>query len=172
MTSKERYWHRKRNRLCVWCEAGLQPEDTTHCVECTEKRRDSHARYNETRPRKRRERTPEQCVRDASRTRKRRQAKIETGRCAADGCSLPPVPGERRCKACRLIQRDAAREWWRRSQWALILARNIWMAGVAPFRKVTSSRPNGRLPPEYSFRRACNWRGNGPEIQPRLDEAA
>lgn len=47
---RARYHANKAARRCVDCSAGLQPDDKTTCVECTERRRDARLRYMKRHP--------------------------------------------------------------------------------------------------------------------------
>lgn len=98
MTPAERYQHRKANRLCVQCAAGLQSTDHgVRCLECAEADRSSPTKAARD---ARHRATPARRAYQADRAAVDYKAAAEAKVCADHGCNTP-VSRFRRCAACR-----------------------------------------------------------------------
>ena len=118
--ARERYRKRKAARLCTDCAAGLQESDTRLCVECTERRLRTEARYERTHRAQRRAyarkwaklRRPQQL---AYTKRKRWERKV-AGLCTV--CGVPALDDSVFCQEHRDQHRAHARASWQRKHGA------------------------------------------------------
>lgn len=120
MTRKERTAHRRANRLCEQCAAGLQPEDAGFCLECDEIRADAREKYETANPRRanRRRKTPisdeKRAAINAKRAEQREIAKT-TNKCTAPSCKADALEDSEHCQPHRDAHRKSSREWHRRN---------------------------------------------------------
>lgn len=118
---KERYWDRRKRRVCVRCEAGLQETDVgIYCVECREQRDEEQTRYVEdnrehvrelsaTNARKRYQADPEAA---AKAKRDERNARQLDGKCYH--CTADALPDSNFCAKHLERNRTSSRERARR----------------------------------------------------------
>lgn len=97
--------HRRANRLCLWCGAGLQEEDRSLCVECKEKSVKAVLKYSQSakgrvarreQSRASRWRNPKHA---AELRRQSRERSILSGRCP--NCGGTARDDHNMCTACR-----------------------------------------------------------------------
>ena len=84
--NRARYAALKAARQCVYCAAGLQEGDGITCVECTERKAESRARYEASAKGRAAERRHQ---------RKKLARRMANGQCLS--CTRPAGPGRRRC---------------------------------------------------------------------------
>ncbi len=112
---KEKREDRKRRRVCVQCEAGLQENDAILCVECCEAREASRARYDAKNPNRKRSGKRKRWYDDPAKRRADYASKKVSGEtCVRRGCPRPPAQDSSLCEQCRDAGRIASREYSRR----------------------------------------------------------
>lgn len=85
--AKQVYEERKARQVCARCEAGLQDDDGTFCVECSER---------DLTGKRRRARSEEGRQLERARSDRDRQRRLERGVCMY--CTQPRVEGQKRCQ--------------------------------------------------------------------------